>query len=347
MKILRVASLAALISAAATFVATAQNVSITAGSIGWLDNATGAPQTKLTTAAPVETSSPITNAPDPVLDPYLNGSYLLKLAGGANVKVGLALDDAIGTIPVSLVQINRQEPYADLSYGALSARVSFPLYEFGLDTVNDGSNAEIGYILNNEYKGIYLSWDQTNPNTFLFTNFESVSYKFTLDPTHAIVLNATTEIGLSPAWIYDVKPQVSFVLGPLQLDLRESIYFADSGSTTPSYSDSTFNVEYFTDPKLTIDFSTLGLAGFKAYLAPSIYTFDSVPNSSLSAWYGGVDGSGKAIGSSITQGFSYTHGPWYFETALKYHNYDDTVYNAGGKATAIDAYVNGSYTVKF
>ena len=142
----------------------------------------------------------------------------MKLDGSTRLKLGLQAEDMMGTISPSFVLIGRAEPYADLATGALTVRVSFPLYILGYDATNDPNNAEIGYIMDNYYKGISLSTSYTSSNTFLFTNYESVAYRLTFDKTTALVLSASTEIGSVPApWLYDVKPQLSLAWGPVQL----------------------------------------------------------------------------------------------------------------------------------
>jgi hypothetical protein len=252
----------------------------------------------------------------------------------------------MGTISPSFVAIVRGEPYADLSWGALSARVSFPLYYLGYDTANDDANKEISYILDKNYKGIHLStqYDAAN-NTFLFTNFESVSYKLSFDKTTALVFSATAEIGFVPAfWMYDVKPQVSFIWGPLQLDLKESIYFVDA-SLTPSPADAAYNTRYFTDPKLTFNFGSIGVAGLKAYVAASLYTANA--SATGTNFYNTGTGGTAAFGSSITPGVSYANGPFYVEAAFKCSNYDDTLTSPAGKNPTFDPSLKFSYTFSF
>ena len=183
-------------------------------------------------------------------------------------------------------------------------------------------------------------------NNFLFTNFESVSYRLNLDKTTAFVFSATTEIGFVPAfWLYDVKPQVTFIWGPLQLDLKESIYFVDA-TLTPSFSDASYNTRYFTDPKLTFNFAAVGVAGLKAYVAASLYT----ANASATGvnFYNTGTGGTAAFGSSITPGVSYAIGPFFVEAAFKYSNYDDKV-NDGitKKDPTFDPSIKLSYTLSF
>ncbi len=280
----------------------------------------------------------------------MNGSYTLALNDSTRLKLGLMAEDMMGTIPPSFVSILRAEPYADLTYGPLSARVSFPLYVLGYDTVNDPANKEIGYILDKNYKGINLSTkyedDSTRDNNVLVTNFESLAYRLSLDKTSALVFSATTEIGFVPAfWMYDVKPQASVIWGPLQLDVRESIYFVDA-SVTPSFSDASYNTRYFTDPKLTFNFASLGVNGLKAYLAASLYT----ANASASGvnWYNTGTGGTAAFGSSITPGMSFAMGPFYVEAAFKYSNYDDSVTDGiTKKDPTFDPSLKLSYTFSF
>ena len=247
----------------------------------------------------------------------------------------------------SFVSIARAEPYVDLSLGALSARVSLPLYFLGYDATNDAAFKEIGYILDKNYKGIHLSTKYATATSFLFTNYESVAYKISFDKTTALTLSASTEVGIVPSfWMYDVKPQASFVWGPVQLDVKESIYFADA-ATTPSYTDAAYSTRFFTDPKLTFNFNDLGVKGLKAYLAASLYTANAT--TAGVNWLGtGTTSGNAALGSSITPGVSYAMGPFYVEAAFKYSNYDDKLTdNITKKDPTFDPSLKIAYTFAF
>ncbi len=341
MKTRRILILVALISTAAACAASAAGISLELGGIGYDFNALSA----LQTPAP---ATVITSNPDFSPDPYLNGSYTMALNDSTKLKLGLMAEDMMGTISPSFVSIARAEPYVDISAGALSARVSLPLYFLGYDTTNDASYKEIGYILDKDYKGINLS-TKYGPSTasFLFTNFESLAYKISFDKTTALTLSATTEIGFSPAfWVYDVKPQATIAWGPLQLDFKESIYFADQ-SATPSFTDAGYATRVFTDPKLTFNFASLGITGLKAYFAASLYTANIT--TAGTNWYGAGTTSGNAaLGSSITPGVSYAMGPFYVEAAFKYSNYDDSLTDGiTKKGPTFDPSLKVSYTLSF
>jgi hypothetical protein len=351
MKISRTLVLSALFLAAAAMTSIADGITLEVGGYAYDFNALSA----LQTPAPATT---VTNNADFSPDPYINGSYTLKIDDATKLKLGLMAEDMMGTISPSFVSIARAEPYVDLSMGALSARVSLPLYFLGYDTTNDAKYAEIKYILDKVYKGISLSTWYNSSNTFLFTNYESVAYKVAFDKTTALTFSASTEIGFVPAvWVYDVKPQVSFVWGPLQLDVKESIYFSDqlASSATAAQAgnlqttDATFNTRYFTDPKLTFDFGSLGVKGLKAYLAASLYT----ANASAAGvnWYNNSSlgtATNAAFGSSVTPGVSYAAGPFYVEAAFKYSNYDDKVTDGiTKKDPTFDPMLKISYTMSF
>lgn len=249
MRSIRIATLSVVLLVAAGFTAFAEGFSLELGSVVYAFNIGGT----LQTPAPATT---ITSSIDISPNVYLNGSYTMKLDGSTRLKLGLQAEDMMGTISPSFVLIGRAEPYADLATGALTVRVSFPLYILGYDATNDPNNAEIGYIMDNYYKGISLSTSYTSSNTFLFTNYESVAYRLTFDKTTALVLSASTEIGLVPApWLYDVKPQLSLAWGPVQVDLKESIYLANNTSTSPSFSDQKYNLRFYSEPRLTFDFA--------------------------------------------------------------------------------------------
>jgi hypothetical protein len=237
------------------------------------------------------------------------------------------------------VTIGRGEPYADLSYGPLSARVSFPLYLLGYDTSKDPSFKQIGYVLDKTYKGVSLSTVYGTDNTFLFTNYESFAYRIAFSKTLVLALSVSTEIGLSPAlWIYDLKPQASLIWGPVQLDLKESIYFADRVNN-PSFSDANYHTRFYTDPKLSFNFEALGVKGLKAYLAASLFLLD-IDFSGTKSWFG----TSPAIGSSITPGLTYSKGPLSAEASFKYSNFDKTFAKNGADPT-FDPMVKFSYTV--
>jgi hypothetical protein len=166
------------------------------------------------------------------------------------------------------------------------------------------------------------------------------------------VFSASTEITFSPSvWLNDVKPQVTFIYGPVQLDLKESIYFKDQGKN-PASSDVGYELRFFTDPRLTLNFASLGVTGLKAYLAASLYTYDSVPNAagSPTAFYGNSSGAAGAFGSSVTPGVSYVTGPFYAELAFKYSNYDDSTsasFAGAQKNPTFDPSLKLSYTFSF
>jgi len=336
MKTTRVLILVALLAAAVASVAVAEGFSLEAGGIASLYNATSSQQA---------TASVITSQADFSPDLYVNFNYTMKIDDSTKMKFGLLAEDMMGTVAPSFVNIARTEPYADLSWGGLSARVSFPLYFLGYDPVNDPAYKEIGYILDKAYKGINLSTVYTPDDYFLFTNFESVAYKWNIDKTTALVFSATTEIGFVPAfWVYDVKPQVSVIWGPLQLDLKESIYFVDA-SMTPMTTDAAYNTRFFTDPKLTFNFASIGVAGLKAYVGASLYTANvSASGTNL---YGTGTGGNAAFGSSITPGVSYANGPFYVEAAFKCSNYDDTLSSPPNKNPTFDPSLKFSYTFSF
>jgi len=312
----------------------ADSFSLEFGATGYDFNALGARQSK----TPL-----ITSSYDISIDPYFNLAYTTKL-NDVNLKVGLLREDMMGTIQPSFVDIGRLEPYIEASADGLTFRTSFPTYFLNYDTVNDPNGKEIGYIFDKNYKGIYLSTKLLSTN-LIFTNYESLSYKLTFDKTFATIFSASTDLGISPiVWAYDVKPQISFICGPVQLDLKESIYFADA-SLTPSFSDTAYNTRYYTDPKLTFDLGSIGLKGLKAYVAASIFTADVSKDGTF--WYGSGDSKFSAFGSSITPGLSFTTGPLYIETAFKYSNYDDSLSNVAGKEPTFDPMIKVSYTLSF
>jgi hypothetical protein len=347
MKFWRVLVLTVFLATAIGFVASADDFTLEVGTLGAALNSLASPQQKAGA-----TTTVITSNADLVPDPYINGFYSLKLNDSMAFRFGVRAEDEMGTISPSFVDFGRVEPFVDFVDGPLSVRVSLPLYFFGYDTTNDPSFKEIKYLMDYSYKGIYLGTDFADGvATSLITNYESVAYKLSFDKTTALVFSVSTEIGFSPAWLYDLVPQISFVYGPLQLELQEPVYFADQGNTSgPSFSDSTYNLRVYTNPKLTFDFSSLGLTGLKAYFRASLYTYDDFPNGSTpgSAFYGGHSGSAIALGSSLYPGIIYTIGGWYFEAVFKIHNYDDA--NDDGltnQSPTFDPSLKVSYTFHF
>jgi hypothetical protein len=346
MKSWRITILVGLLVTAVGFVVSADGFTLEIGALGAGLNSLGAAQQKPSAATVITSNANL--APDP----YVNGYYALKLDESKTLRFGLRAEDMMGTISPSFVDFGRFEPFVDFISGPLSIRASFPLYFFGYDTTNDPAYKEIKYLVDYAYKGIYLGTDFANGvSTSLITNYESISYKLAFDKTTALVFSASAEIGLSPAWIYDVIPQVSFIYGPLQLDLQEPFYFADQGNTSgPSFSDNSYNFRTYTNPKITYDFSSLGLTGLKVYFRASLYTYDEFPNgpTSGSATYGGHSGSAIALGSSLYPGVIFTTGPWYFEAVFKIHNYDDS--NTDGLTNqnpTFDPSLKVSYTLHF
>lgn len=335
----RILLLIAVLLAAVTMAVSAEGFSLELGGIGYDFNALSAQQAKNGTSP-----MPDTNSYDFSLDPYFNGSYVAKL-NGVNLKLGLMGEDIMGTISPTFVQVGRIEPYVEASANGLTFRSSFPMYFLGFDA-KDTKNNEIKYIFDKYYKGVYLStFFGDNSENSLFTNYESLSYKLAFDKTFAMVFSASTEIGISPTWIYDVKPQISFIYGPLQLDVKESIYFADAAKS-PSFSDTSYNTRYYTDPKLSFDFGSIGVKGLKAYVAASIFTADV--SSAGTFWYGQGNSKFSALGSSITPGVSFTTGPLYIEVASKISNYDDSITDGiTNKNPTWDPMVKVSYTLSF
>ncbi|HUI69609.1 MAG TPA: hypothetical protein VL354_03745 [Spirochaetia bacterium] len=345
MKSLRLIVVMVILAAAVATAACADGFTLEVGAVGAALNVFSSAQQK--PGAPTA----ITSNANLVPDPYVNGSYAMKLDSITTARFGLRAEDMMGTISPSFVNMARVEPYADLLSGPWSVRVSFPLYFLSPDTKNDPKYAELKYLLDYAYKGISLgTYFNSGMNTFLLTNYESVAYKLSFDKTTALVFSASTEIGLSPAWLYDLKPQISFIYGPFQLDLQEAIYFADQGSTTPSFSDATYNLRLYTGPKVTFDCGSVGVPGLKVYFQASLYTYDTYPNGSTpgSAFYGGSSGSAVAKGSSLYPGIIYSTGPLYVEAIFKIHNYDDS--NTDGLANVnptFDPSLKVSYTVRF
>jgi hypothetical protein len=342
MKTNRVLVLVIVLLAAVGFTAGAAGISIEAGAVGWLFNPTGAAQSK-TNPQPVTSNLGISP------DLYVNGSYTMAIDDATKLKFGALADLVMDSIPStsSIPLVGRIEPYVDLSWNALSARVSFPLYLLGYDNTNDPSQAALKYIMDSYWKGINLGtyYNKNDGATFLFTNYENVAYKFSFDKTTALTVSASTEIGFVPVfWVYDVKPQASLVWGMLQVDLKESFYFGDNNKN-PSTSDSSYNFRVYTEPKITYNFADLGVKGLKAYLAASIYTYQSLPNQSVDAWLDGSNGAANAIGSSITPGVSYSFAPFYVEAAFKFRNYDASVSNAAKKDPVFEPMIKFSYTL--
>jgi hypothetical protein len=340
MKTNRVIVLALALLGAGVFSAAAAGVTIEAGAVGWVLNMSGASQS-------ASNPQPVTSSPGFSPDLYVNGSYTMALDESTKLKLGLFAEALMDTINPSFVFVGRAEPYADLSMGPFSARVSFPLYGLGYDTANDPANAEIKYLVDTYYKGINLgTFYSSGATTFLFTNYESVTYKLALDDATALTFSTSTEIGFVPAfWVYDVKPQVSLSRGMLQVDLKESVYFANGTSNSPSTADAGYNLRFYTEPKVTYSFADLGVKGLKAYLAASIYTYNDYVNKGQDAWVGGSNGAAVALGSSITPGVSYSFAPFFVEAAFKFRNFDASVSNAGKKDPAFEPMVRFSYTL--
>jgi hypothetical protein len=126
----------------------------------------------------------------------------------------------------------------------------------------------------------------------------------------------------------------------VQLDVKESIYFADAAAA-PSFTDAKYATRFYTDPKLTFTFSDVGVKGLKAYLAASLFTAN-VP------YAGTVDfmGTGKAKGSSVTPGVSFAMGPFYAEASFKYSSFDKS-FAADGADPTFDPMLKVSYTLSF
>jgi hypothetical protein len=153
-------ALAALLAIGEASLAGAAGITLQVGATAYDFNALGSTQG----------TGAVTNNADFSPDPYINGSYLLQLDKDTKVNLGLMAEDMIGDDSPAFIQIGRIEPYADLSSGALSARVSFPMYLLGYDGNNDPKYALITYVLDKYYKGINLSTYYNTSDNFQFTN---------------------------------------------------------------------------------------------------------------------------------------------------------------------------------
>ncbi len=111
--------------------------------------------------------------------------------------------------------------------------------------------------------------------------------------------------------------------------------------SAPSFTDAKYATRYYTEPKLTFNFSDLGVKGLKAFLGASLFTAN-VPYTGTVDFYG----AGKAVGSSITPGVSFATGPFYVEADFKYSNYDKS-FAVNGADPTFDPWIKLSYTLAF
>jgi hypothetical protein len=277
----------------------------------------------------------------PTILPYVNFVYAMKM-DPATLKLGLYVEDWMGlyqgsSAPYEFQMAGKVEPSGELIVGDLNVKVSFP---FLMYSPADASGV-------NELKYAYKTYSYGYPNeagydstkNIWISNYDKVAYKINFDKTVSLTLGAEADTGFTPiATLFDVKPQFSFVYGPVQLDNKFDFYFMDSNAAA--------NVQglyFYLEPKLTFDFSIFGITGLKAYVnASRIATFTTATKYTSSApWHD------TAIIPGVS--FKFPFG-LYAEAAWKFAKIDaDASSDANDKNVALyfEPMVKLSYTVSF
>lgn len=211
----------------------------------------------------------------PTTQAYINYIYSMKLDPIA-LKLGLYLEDFMGfyqadVAPYAFQMAGKLEPSGEVIWQGLDIRVSFPLVTFN-PTDKSGIN-ELKYAYKSYNYGYTstASPDYAN-NYFWVMNYDKITYKFSFDKTTSLTVGAEADTQLVPVqWLLDVKPQVSFVYGPAQLDFKYAIYNNDS--PTPY-------LDMYLEPKVAVDFTNiLGIGVLKAFVASRVSVATTRPAS--------------------------------------------------------------------
>ena len=246
----------------------------------------------------------------PTVQPYVSYVFTQKM-DTMSLKYGLYAEDWLGlytgaTKPYEFQMAGKVDPSAELIMGGLDVKVSFPLVFFSPSDSSGYNELKYGYkpysygMFNNTTTPDYTQ-------SFWVNNYLKATYKISFDKTTALTLGAEADTGITPAFtIFDVKPQFSFVLGPVQLDTKADMFFNDNAANGGA--NGADDLYVYLEPKLTFDFGSLGVSGFKAFVASRIALYTTATRYTAAApWHD----------TNINPGVSYRIGGLYVEGDFK------------------------------
>jgi hypothetical protein len=289
----------------------------------------------------------------PSVDPYVNFAYSLKLDPANTLVLGCNIDDNIVFLSAKknsatklavpgdastytkyastgadgvTAQSLRLNPGVSYKTGGLSAGLSFPIFLNFASSANTADAAlavlpkGISYLakwMANKSANTTSAGNTTVPydgvNSNLFTANAKIAYKIPLGDGMALIPAVESDLSISPLWWVDLFANLSLLTGPLSTDLKLSLY---NTPNDPNNLDGVANgalLYWYLDPKLTLDFATLGIKGLKLWLAASIPVT------------GNTNAAGQATtlyGAFIAPGISYANSGFYVEFTSKLNNID-------------------------
>jgi hypothetical protein len=277
----------------------------------------------------------------PTVQPYINYLYTMKM-DPLTLKLGLYLEDWIGLYqgaskPYEFQMAGKADPSAELLFGGLDVKVSFPQVMYSPADTSGVNELKFAYKTYSYGPNNEATYDATK--SYWSANYDKVAYKIAFDSTTSLTLGAEADFLFVPVTLLlDAKPQFSFVYGPAQLDCKFDFYFMD-----PAAAANVQGYYFYLEPKLTFDFTSLGIAGLKAFVQANRWALatSATKYTSAAPWHG----------TAITPGVSFKF-PFglYAEGDLKMYNVDanpsgDT--NDKNMALYFEPQIKLSYTISF
>lgn len=246
----------------------------------------------------------------PSVDPFVNFGYNLKLDKDLSIGFVLNVDDnmmwlaakkpAAGKLSSPgdatsyakyeasgvdgvLAHSLRVNPGATLKAGGFSFGLAVPLY-FNLSSSGNSADSALAVLP----KGIaYLAkwmgnksgntasaantaipYDGVNNNIVDLNG--KLSYKIPLGTGFALTPYAEADLALSPFWLADVFAGLALQTGPLTSDFKVSMYNTPNDPNNLDAVTGGALLYVYLDPKLTLDFASLGAKGLKMWVLASI-----------------------------------------------------------------------------
>jgi hypothetical protein len=279
----------------------------------------------------------------PNVQPYVSYTLTQK-RNSFSLKYGLYAEDWIGlyqgaTAPYEFQMAGKVEPSVELLAGGLDAKVSFPLVFFSPQDASGINELKYAY---KPYSYGYFNNSPTPDYTqsFWVTNYAKLTYKFAFDNTMALTVGAEADTGFTPVLtLFDVKPQLSFVYGPAQLDAKAAFYFNDNYSNGGA--NGSDDLYLYIEPKLSFDFGGIGVTGLRAFVSSRVSTYTTATKyTSAAPWHD----------TWIAPGVSYKIGGLYLEGDFKCNKIDsNAASDANDKNVApfFEPQLKVSYTFAF
>jgi hypothetical protein len=295
----------------------------------------------------------------PALVPAFDLSYKMKMDGYA-LNFGLAGEDALinysgltwleppqqKALPAEFINVGRGEPYVEFLKGGLRIHAGLALYSFSPNSPSTDFNG-FKNGLKWMYKGVGLQYwtyknnstDFSTANNVVFSNYDEVSYKIVFSDKFSITPDVQYEVMFIPAFATaEIDPAIAFTYGPVTLNALAMYIPIAEGPGLPQMNSAgnvvSYNTYYLTlNPKLIVNFNTLGVKGLTASLGSSIpIKTEKYEDKGLAF----IPAAGYKIGPySFAAGVSMEY--------LDYASSDSRLY----KQAEYDPFVKAFYTVKF